>query len=372
MTSLNTDQREPNSPPWDGSSPLPFSAEEQGIGDLLVDWFAKNQRTLPWRNHPSIYHRLVSEFMLQQTQVATVIPYFERWIKLFPSIEKLAQAQEIQVLKAWEGLGYYSRAKNLHRTAKQIVAHAPREQENIFPQTVQNWLRYPGIGDYTAHALLAIAQNYPVAAVDGNVIRLFSRLEGIQRTFGGKQQASQYFKPIAQAHIPPGKSAAYNEAIMEFGALICRPKNPLCDRCPIGKYCRSFSEKLDLTSIPKFKKMIRIEKTMQRIFLCDGQWVLLKKTEGKRLDNIFELPPLDEIHEICGKIPMETTGKINRSIGRERIRETILRPKYLPENWKEASHQCPGLYRFSIPELENIPLSGPHRRWLDGQFSPLG
>ncbi|MDR2813000.1 MAG: A/G-specific adenine glycosylase [Puniceicoccales bacterium] len=340
------------------------NSTNQQIGCLLVDWFVKNRRILPWRTDPSIYNRLVSEFMLQQTQVATVIPYFNRWIEQFPSIEVLARASEEQVLKAWEGLGYYSRVKNLHKTAKKIF----NQQINLttskhfgFPKTPEEWKIFPGIGDYTAHALASIAQNQCVAAIDGNVIRVLCRIHGIQQTFESKNQAVKYIKNIAHAHIPFDENANYNEAIMEFGALICKAKNPTCDRCPIAFHCHSFQKKLDRSQIPRFKKIVYVKKIIQRIFISDERYIILKKANTNRLHNIFELPLLDDIHE---KTPTLEIAKINRSIAHERITEIILSPKH--QNFKILLKKNTELTLLSIQELKSITLSGPHRKWLDG------
>ncbi|MDR2807273.1 MAG: hypothetical protein LBB11_03930 [Puniceicoccales bacterium] len=343
----------------------PSNKTEQKIGRLMVDWFAKNQRVLPWRIHTSVYRRLVSEFMLQQTQVATVIPYFNRWIERFPSIDILAKASEAQVLKAWEGLGYYARAKNLHRTAQKIV----EQQINLtdperfaFPKAPQDWQMLPGIGDYTAHALAAIAQNQRVAAIDGNVIRVLCRINGVQQIFENKDQAVNYIKNIAHLYIPLKKSSAYNEAVMELGAVICKPKNPCCFCCPIEGHCCSFQTKLDVAHIPQFQKKIYIQRTIQRIFVESNQRILLKKASGKRLCHILELPLVEDMPE---EISMEVIAGINRSISRERINEVILEPKERIGDldlWLQKNRE---LVLLPFCELENATLSGPHRRWLE-------
>ncbi|MDR1590854.1 MAG: A/G-specific adenine glycosylase [Puniceicoccales bacterium] len=338
------------------------------IGYLLVNWFVKNRRILPWRTNSSIYNRLVSEFMLQQTQVATVIPYFKRWTEQFPSIEILATASENQVLKAWEGLGYYSRAKNLHKTAKEIINQQidlTYPSHFIFPKTPEEWKQLPGIGDYTAHALAAIAQNQCVAAIDGNVIRVLCRIYAIQQAFKNKTQAVKYIKNIANFFIPPDESANYNEAIMELGALICKSQNPLCEHCPINLHCRSFQEKLDHSQFPKFKKIIYIKRNIQRIFIFDEQFIILKKTSTNRLRNIFELPLLSDISE---KMPVREIAKINRSIAHEHITEIIFEPEHLPEKFKNLLNNNSGLMLFPICEVKNITLSGPHRKWLNGRL----
>ncbi|MDR1906721.1 MAG: A/G-specific adenine glycosylase [Puniceicoccales bacterium] len=339
--------------------------KEQRIGQLLVDWFVKNRRILPWRITPSIYHRLVSEFMLQQTQVATVIPYFKRWIGQFPSISALAKASEEQVLKAWEGLGYYTRVKNLHKAAKEIIKKSKNSnimESDIYPQTPEEWKQFPGIGNYTAHALASIAQNQYVAAIDGNVIRVLCRINGIQQSFKSKNQVIKLIQNIAHLYIPPGKGARYNEAIMEFGALICKPKNPFCDLCPIVKYCCSYQKKLDCSQIPNFQKIVYTKKIIQRIFISNGQFIILKKTNTKRLHNIFELPLLQDMNQ---KMSLRAIAKISRSITNEHITEIIFEPQNLPEDLTILLQNSSELTLLPICELYKITLSGPHRKWLD-------
>ncbi|MDR1435458.1 MAG: hypothetical protein LBI77_03590 [Puniceicoccales bacterium] len=344
------------------------SDREQAIGHSIVQWFGKNRRILPWRTNSSTYGRLVSEFMLQQTQVATVIPYFENWLRQFPSLEALAAASEREVMKAWEGLGYYSRARNLHETVKQIVKGTHSRGSPIFPETPKGWKLFPGIGDYTAHALASIAQNQHVAAVDGNVVRVLCRANGIQQIFDSKHRAAECIKKIAHRYIPRGKSADYNEAIMELGALICKPKNPSCGHCPIASHCRNFQEKLGGEQIPRFRKTIYVQRDMQRIFLCDSSSIILKKAKGRRLHNIFEMPSPEDITE---NLATHAIGKICRSIARERITETILEPDSLPDDlgaWVQSNLK---LTLLPIRELGNFTLSGPHRRWLNGKiFAP--
>jgi adenine-specific DNA glycosylase len=150
---------------------------------------------------------------------------------------------------------------------------------------------------------------------------------------------------------------------MEFGALICKPKNPICDRCPIASNCCTFREKLDCSRIPKFQKIVYVKKTIQRIFICDGQFIILKKTNGKRLHNIFELPLLDDTDK---KIPLQEIAKIRRSIAHEHIEEIIFEPQYL--DLKILTKNYPNLISLPIHELKNITLSSPHRKWLNGQL----
>ena len=205
------------------------------LSSRLLNWYYKNKRTLPWRvQNPDPYAVWVSEIMLQQTRVETVIPYFERWMQLFPTINDLARASEHDVLNAWEGLGYYSRARNLHRAAK-IVA----EQYNgKLPRDLDELRNLPGIGRYTLGAISSIAFGMDIPALDGNIKRVYSRIfdlsEPVDSTVGEK-----ILWDLAESQLPKGQAGDYNQALMDLGATICLPKNPRCLICPLMKLCKA-------------------------------------------------------------------------------------------------------------------------------------
>ncbi|MBI3251989.1 MAG: A/G-specific adenine glycosylase [Candidatus Omnitrophica bacterium] len=221
----------------------------------LLRWFAKNQRPLPWRRHTRPYEVWVSEIMLQQTQVETMLPYFRRWMRLFPTIAALAKSPEKKVLKAWEGLGYYSRARNLHETAKRIV----REHGGAFPRDFETILSLKGIGRYSAGAIASIAFNEPRPIVDGNVFRVLSRLYAIKKPIDIPRNREIFWKLEADL-IPPNRARLFNQALMELGALVCAAKNPACALCPLQKHCLAFKND-DPEAYPvreKKKKMVKI------------------------------------------------------------------------------------------------------------------
>ncbi len=200
----------------------------------LTDWYQQEKRDLPWRETRNPYHILVSEFMLQQTQVKTVIPYYTRWAKSFPTVQKLAAASESRVLKHWEGLGYYSRARNLHRTAKMI-----KEQfQGEVPDTLDEILKLPGVGRYTAGAVLSIAFDKKTPVLDGNVKRVLSRWFCLPEN-GGTPQSENKLWQIAEEILPEKQSGDFNQALMELGATVCLPKNPLCLLCPTSDSCQA-------------------------------------------------------------------------------------------------------------------------------------
>ena len=204
------------------------------LSSKLLAWYHANKRTLPWRGHPSAYAVWVSEIMLQQTRVETVIPYFEKWMRLFPDIQALGQASEHDVLNAWEGLGYYSRARNLHRAAKLVLDQYSGE----IPRDLDELRKLPGIGRYTLGAIASMAFGMDVSALDGNIKRVYARIfdieEPVDSTLGEK-----LLWELADKYLPKGHAGDYNQALMDLGATICVPKNPRCLICPVMKLCKA-------------------------------------------------------------------------------------------------------------------------------------
>jgi A/G-specific adenine glycosylase len=213
-----------------------YSAGEHAgpLAGALLDWFATHQRDLPWRRSKDPYRIWVSEVMLQQTRVETVIPYYERWFAQFPTLEDLAGAPEEQVLKAWEGLGYYSRARNLAQAARDVVArYGGTVPDN--PVAVE---ALQGVGPYTVGAILSIAYNRAIPAVDGNVMRVFSRLFLIADDIT-QPATRQGMEELAESLIPTGQAGNFNQALMELGALVCSPTSPKCSVCPVAAFCKA-------------------------------------------------------------------------------------------------------------------------------------
>jgi A/G-specific adenine glycosylase len=197
----------------------------------LLDWYKANKRDLPWRKTSDVYAVLVSEMMLQQTTVETVLGYYARFLERFPDVTALAAASEEEVLDAWKGLGYYSRARNLHRLAKQVAA-----ADGAFPETLEGWRGLPGVGPYIAGAVTSIALGLPCAAVDGNVLRVFSRVDGIMDDIMLPQTRKQVEARV-QALMPRDATSDFTQALMELGALVCRPVSPDCAACPVADGC---------------------------------------------------------------------------------------------------------------------------------------
>ena len=198
----------------------------------LLQWFRKTNRDLPWRRTYNPYHVWISEIMLQQTQMDRGVTYFLRWINRFPDIQAVAAAEEQEILKYWEGLGYYARARNLHKAAKIIALDFGGE----VPCEYQQLLRLPGVGPYTAAAIASVAGNYDIPVIDANVIRVYARIFNIGEPVKHRQVKVRLAQ-IAESLLPKGQSRAYNQALMDLGGLVCTPKNPKCSDCPVAAAC---------------------------------------------------------------------------------------------------------------------------------------
>lgn len=241
----------------------------------LYEWFIKEQRKLPWRNIEDPYRIWISEIMLQQTRVETVKEYYLRFMEKYPNVNALAEASLDEVLKMWEGLGYYSRAKNMHLCAKEIV------KQGEFPKTFDEWLSLPGIGVYTASAIVSNAFHVPVAAVDGNVLRVYSRFMGLEDDISLEKTKKKYKEMIEKQLFYNENPGLMNQALMELGATTCLPKNPQCEKCPWSYACVAHQKGLEKILPIKKKKVIqkREEKTAL-FFVYKNQVGLIKKEEG--------------------------------------------------------------------------------------------
>lgn len=319
----------------------------------LLEWYDSAQRPLPWRSDPSTYKTVVSEFMLQQTQVKTVLPYFERWMERFPDFEALAKADSEAILKYWEGLGYYSRARNLHKLAKTYVTLDPK------PKTAAEWQELPGIGPYTSAAISSIAHNYPSAVVDGNVVRILARLSNDARIFKNNGEAVTAFRSLADDLLNTENPGNHNQAMMELGATICMKHNPLCTICPVVKFCKSAANG-STESVPRIQRTATVKVEVDRLWIIREGKLLLHRIpdDAKQLAGQYELPKATQFAK-----PPEL-GKViaikSRGITNKRIKETIHLPQAV-----DSITESPELHWISLDQLESITLSGPHRRWIN-------
>jgi A/G-specific adenine glycosylase len=248
-------------------------AHRAGFHAALHGWYRVHQRRLPWRTEPSLYKTVVSEFMLQQTQVATVLPFFDRWLRALPDFAALAAAPETKVLKLWEGLGYYSRARNLHRLARALAAlPAP-------PRTAAEWRELPGVGPYTSAAIASIAHGEPAAVVDGNVVRILARLTDEPKRFRDGTEAVKHFTPLADALIEGAPPGDHNQAMMELGATVCSRRKPLCLTCPVADFCAARRTGRE-ESVPRLAPKRIEQKSVLRTFCLERGRLLLRRGGG--------------------------------------------------------------------------------------------
>ena len=258
----------------------------------ILEWYGKNKRSLPWRNSKNPYKIWLSEIILQQTKVAQGLPFYNKFILAFPTINDLANATENEVLNLWQGLGYYSRARNMHFTAKEIA----ERYNGIFPNDYKTILKLKGIGTYTAAAISSFAFNLLFAVVDGNVVRLLSRYFGIPTAFDSGKGKKE-FQLLAQKLLIKEDVAEYNQAIMEFGALQCVPKSPNCNVCPLQNSCFAFSNNL-LSYFPKKKKKIQIRKRYFEFFIIsEKEKILIQKRESGIWKGLYQFPLIENTEE---------------------------------------------------------------------------
>lgn len=257
------------------------------FSNSLVQWYLQNMRDLPWRDTINPYQIWLSEIMLQQTRVAQGLPYFISFINAFPTVFDLANAEEDQVLKLWQGLGYYSRARNLHATAK-YVAH---ELNGIFPDNYKELLKLKGIGEYTAAAIASFSYNEPVAVLDGNVYRVLSRYFNMDNDISDTK-TKKVFQTLAQEVLLKDNPAIFNQAIMEFGALQCVPKNPDCESCVLSNSCAALQYNKVAQLPVKSKKTKVTPKYFNYLILKDiTDKFIVQKREGKGIwENLYEFP----------------------------------------------------------------------------------
>ncbi len=325
------------------------------VRKALLGWFIKHQRPMPWRQKISAYRTVVSELMCQQTQIATATPYFERWVARWPDFKSLATATEADVMKLWAGLGYYSRARNLHRLAKEVASL----QE--IPRTAEAWQNFPGVGPYTAAAIASIAFNQPVAVVDGNVIRVLSRLTGHRGLLKNGVSGARFFTPLANRLIAGQSPGNFNQAMMELGATVCRKAAPDCVKCPLSKWCVAKAQRTT-GQIPKFEMKKRTTQQVQRALIMNGGKILLHRQDAKarRLAGVAEIPDLLHLNIKTKAAPVLVR---RRTIGQVTYEENLFSINLSKTTQKFLLRSAQWEW-VAVDQLDEAALSGPHRRWL--------
>jgi A/G-specific adenine glycosylase len=336
----------------------------------ILAWYRKNSRDLPWRKTDEPYLIWISEIIMQQTRIGQGLGYYSRFIERFPSVAELAKADEEDVLKTWQGLGYYSRARNLHKTAKEIVEN----HNGKFPDSYEKLITLKGIGEYTAAAILSIAYNHPYPAIDGNVLRFFSRYFGIHipvDTLPGKRKIHEKMLLLIDRKQP----GIFNQAIMEFGALKCKPVKPDCRNCPFKKECLAFLEgnvgKLPVKSKPK-KQKTRYFNYLVILWKKEKgeKFLYLRKREGNDVwKNLYDFPMIETIEEITEEKLFSSSEwmKINgddqfRLIGQSHQTKHILTHQVIYAKFyiiQLAGRRKPGLPYLPVPIEEIVKYPVP-------------
>jgi len=261
----------------------------QEMRNRLHAWYQENKRDLPWRKTTDAYLIWLSEIMLQQTQVAQGLPYYTKFVERFPKVEDLAAAEEAEVLKLWQGLGYYSRARNLHYAAKQVM----QEFDGVFPSSYDDLITLKGVGEYTASAVASFSSGEAKACVDGNVIRVLSRLFAMDLPYDSRE-GQKNIRELAEAFLDKKNSAIHNQAIMEFGALQCTPKNTSCEKCPFQDKCVAFAKDL-VTTLPLKSKKTKVRNLhlYYFVFLAQEKTLIKQRSESGIWRNMYEFPVLE-------------------------------------------------------------------------------
>ena len=278
------------------------------LAEKFLAWYQRQKRSLPWRDNPIPYHVWVAEIMAQQTRLDTMLPYYERWLARFPDIETLAAADEQEVLKLWEGLGYYRRARNLHAAAQLLLA----QYDGRLPRTAAELRALPGIGPYTAGAIASVAFGEDEPAVDGNAIRVLSRLFDIQQA-PQSSAGKRAFWEAARSILPPGQASDFNQGLMELGARVCTPRNPHCEACPLAEDCQAqalgIQEQRPLRAAPA---PLPTRHSLSLVLQQDDQLLLRQRPADALLGGMWEFPNF----EISPDLPApDLPALIQRELG---------------------------------------------------------
>ncbi|HRO75840.1 MAG TPA: A/G-specific adenine glycosylase [Crocinitomicaceae bacterium] len=336
-------------------------------------WYRLNFRNLPWRISNDAYKIWLSEIILQQTRVDQGLPYYHKFLDNFPTIVDLANADEEKVLKLWQGLGYYSRARNLHTTAKMV-----RDQYNgVFPQTYSEILKLKGVGEYTAAAIASFAYDLPHAVVDGNVYRVLSRLYDIDTPIDSTE-GKKIFRNLAQEVLSLENPALHNQAIMEFGALQCVPVNPNCDVCPVREFCMAYSNKTIANRPVKANKTkVQNRYFYYMVYATDDEMILKQRLNKDIWLKMYDFPLIETPEELketdfeqALNTPLHAVVKITRKkhiLSHQHIYATFLELNQLPKktDWK------PDWRKFSFNEVKELPLPRIIDKYLEEEFEFL-
>ena len=316
------------------------------ISKILLQWYSQNKRDLPWRRSSDPYKIWLSEILLQQTRVQQGLPYYHKFIESFPNVKSMAIASEQEILALWQGLGYYSRARNMHKAAQLIV----KELNGQFPNTYKELKQLPGVGDYTAAAIGSFAFSESVPVLDGNVFRVISRLFDISVPID-KPKSRAIFKELLNEMIPLQDPGTFNQAIMEFGALQCKPK-PVCSSCPLVTYCQAYKNKtIQNRPVKSLKKTVK-ELNLHYLLIRENDSIWLHHRDDKSIwANMYELPLISEPEiPLLNDSHLEFLGKRVHKLSHRRIMA------YFYEGKKTNVTDNTELVKVKIAELKNYPM----------------
>lgn len=340
---------------------------------LLLDWFNQNKRDFPWRKNKSVYRVWLSEIILQQTRVNQGMAYYHKFVDSFSTVKDLANADEQEVLNLWQGLGYYSRARNLHKTAK-IVAY---EMNGEFPSNFSQLKKLPGIGPYTAAAMASICYNEKVPAIDGNAYRVYSRFFGLDKDISDSN-AHRFFFDYALGKMSTENAGDFNEAIMELGATVCMPSSPTCMFCPVQKDCVAFQTGT-VDKYPVKTKKIKVKKRYFHYYFIQNtttnQFLIKKRTQKGIWLNLFDFPLVETSNQELAKnefsaFKSEKVSGLKHILTHQHLFINFYKVELNPSDFMflEEKHQ---LISIAPNQIEDYPFPKPIFQFLDGYASEL-
>jgi A/G-specific adenine glycosylase len=350
--------------------------ENNFFADTLIQWFSSHARDLPWRKTKEPYHIWLSEVILQQTRVAQGLPYFLKFTETFPSVREMAAAEEREVLRLWQGLGYYSRARNMHATAQIVV----QQYNGFFPDNYSNLLKLKGVGPYTAAAIASFAFEENVAVLDGNVFRVLARYWGIDEDIAS-YKGKKIFEELAKQCLPETQTATYNQAIMEFGALQCAPASPQCMFCPLNQSCVAFAQRKQEVLPVKIKKLKIKERFLHYIVVkVGGENLLMRERKGKGIwQGLYEFLCLEASEllseeEVAAQL-QTLVGKVHFSATPQATHKHVLTHQHLYVRFWEievaeisAALQEQGYQSYTAAQVHELPKPILIANYLDNKL----
>ncbi len=349
----------------------PFDSDwAEAVAAQILPWFRRHQRALPWRESADPYRVWLSEIMLQQTQVATVIPYFERFVAVFPTVAALAQADEQDVLRLWEGLGYYRRARQLLAAAKVVAA----EHDGVFPKDLELLRGLPGVGRYTAGAIASIAYDLPAPILEANTVRLLARLGAIEGDPASTPVQRRLWQ-LAEALVPRRRCGEFNQALMEVGSLVCTPREPRCDVCPLREQCAAYQQgRQDQLPTPRIKPVFEAVREAAVVIKHDRRIYLRQCGAGERWAGLWDFARFSIerkrgaalLQELVDKVGAQTGLKITSPTRLATLKHGVTRFRitlecYLAECARPPGKDVPGRWVSPI-ELGDLPLNTTGRK----------